>query len=96
MRALTSHQRGPGCNPKANTTCGLACLAGCFSFCVFCVCVCVCVSVFHKVKDTTAWNAPIDFSFDLSSAFMQLYPLLHKKTTEKHKKNLLIQLALLF
>lgn len=87
VRALTSHQRGY--NPKANTTCWVACLAGCF-LCVFCVCVS------HKVRDTAAWNAPIDFSFDLGSAFMPLYPLLHKTQTKNTPKNLPIQLVLLF
>ena len=52
--------------------------------------------VFHKVRDTAAWNAPIDFSFDLSSAFMQLYPLLHKTQMKNTPKNLpIISIAFL-
>ena len=85
------YQSGVGYNPKANTTCGLACIVGCFSVNFFCLCV------FHKVRDTAALNAPIDFSFDLSSAFMQLiYPLLYKTQMKNTPKNLpIISIAFL-
>lgn len=77
------YQSGVGYNPKANTTCGLACIVGCFFVNFFCLCV------FHKVRDTAASNAPIDFSFDLSSAFMQIiYPLLYKTQMKNTPKNL--------